>query len=287
MNFIDTAAALTLESRIDTALQQRYREPVETIAPAANETLATLFNHRSVRAFLPEKLADGTLELLIAAAQSASTSSNIQAWSVVAVEDPEARVRLSAIAGNQQHIVDSPLVLVWVADLARIGDVAARRNTALEAVDFTEPFLVATIDAALAAQNAFVAAESLGLGATYIGALRNRPAEVAEIIGLPPRSYPVFGLVVGHPDPDRPTAIKPRLPQSAAASRSLQPRGAARGHSQARCPHARLPRGAAARSRKLERPRRRTPAQRFRPQGPPHAARSARPARLSAEVKPQ
>jgi nitroreductase len=219
MNFIDTAAAPTLESRIDTALQQRYREPVETIAPAANETLATLFNHRSVRAFLPKPLAEGTLELLIAAAQSASTSSNIQAWSVVAVEDPEARARLSEIAGNQQHIIDAPLVLVWVADLARIGDVAARRNTALEAVDFTEPFLVATIDAALAAQNAFVAAESLGLGATYIGALRNRPAEVAEIIGLPPRSYPVFGLVVGHPDPDRPTAIKPRLPQSAVLHR--------------------------------------------------------------------
>lgn len=75
--------------------------------------------------------------------------------------------------------------------------------------------MVGFIDAALAAQNAALAAESLGLGTVYIGALRNHPVEVAAELGLPPHVVAVFGLVVGRPDPARPAAVKPRLPQEA------------------------------------------------------------------------
>ena len=68
-------------------LNQRNREG--DLPPPAqwNEVLETILNHRSVRGFLPDTLPDGTLDLLMAAAQSASTSSNLQVWSVVAVED--------------------------------------------------------------------------------------------------------------------------------------------------------------------------------------------------------
>jgi len=75
------------------------------------------------------------------------------------------------------------------------------------------------MDAALAAQNAVVALESMGLGAVYIGALRNNPELVAAELGLPPRVMPMFGLCVGYPDPAKPAAIKPRLPQSVILSR--------------------------------------------------------------------
>jgi hypothetical protein len=74
---------------------------------------------------------------------------------------------------------------------------------------------VAAVDAALAAQNAVVAAESLGLRTVYIGALRNRPVEVAAVLDLPPHAAAVFGLVVGWPDPAAAAAVKPRLPQAA------------------------------------------------------------------------
>lgn len=196
------------------AIHERYREPVANDPAEWNDTLQTLLRHRSVRAFLPTPLADGTLETLVAAAQSAPTSSNIQAWSVVAVEDPERKARLSLIAGDQRHINEAPLFLVWVADLARAAHIADQRGVTLEGADFTESFLLASLDAALAAQNALVAAESLGLGTVYIGALRNNPEAVAAELGLEERAYAVFGLVVGHPDPDRPAAVNPRLPQS-------------------------------------------------------------------------
>jgi hypothetical protein len=78
----------------------------------------------------------------------------------------------------------------------------------------TEPFIVSVVDAALAAQTAFVAAESLGLGAVYIGAMRNLPEQVAAELNLPPHVFAVFGMSVGYPDPEKATGIKPRLPQA-------------------------------------------------------------------------
>jgi hypothetical protein len=81
------------------------------------------------------------------------------------------------------------------------------------ALDYLEAFLMGSIDAALAAQNAAAAAESLGLGVVFIGSMRDKPLEVAELLDLPPKTVAVFGMCVGKPDPARPTSIKPRLPQ--------------------------------------------------------------------------
>ncbi|RUU25093.1 hypothetical protein EOC94_32875 [Mesorhizobium sp. M6A.T.Ce.TU.016.01.1.1] len=100
-----------------------------------------------------------------------------------AVEDFAAR--LATLASNQNHIVDAPLFLIWVADLAHVHDIGAERNIELDGLAFTETFLIATIDAALAAQNACVAADSLGFSTVYTGALRNHPAEVATELNLP------------------------------------------------------------------------------------------------------
>ncbi|MFV9507685.1 MAG: NADPH-dependent oxidoreductase [Oscillochloridaceae bacterium umkhey_bin13] len=197
------------------ALHQRYGAHTPATPPAWSTTLELLLGHRSVRAYRDEPLPAGTLEALVAAAQSAASSSNLQTWSVVAVEDPARRERLAALAGNQAHIRTAPLFLVWLADLSRLARVAAARDLPHAGLDYTEMLLVAVIDAALAAQNAVVAAEALGLGTVYIGAMRNRPLEVATELNLPPRCVAVFGLCVGWPDPERPTAVKPRLPQTA------------------------------------------------------------------------
>lgn len=201
------------------AYRARHGEAPAQEALPWNPVLETILSHRSVRAFLPDPVAEPLLEALVAAAASAPTSSNLQAWSVVAVTDPARKDRLAAWAGDQAHVRSAPLVLVWVADLSRAVRVASARGTLLEGLAFTETLLLATIDAALAAQNAVVAAESLGLGTVYLGALRNHPLEVAAELGLPPRSYAVFGLVIGYPDPAVPTEVKPRLPQAAVLHR--------------------------------------------------------------------
>lgn len=196
-------------------LQQRYgagsAEP-ESFAP--DELLASLLRHRSVRAYLDRPLPAGTLEALLAAAQSAASSSNLQVWSLLAVEDPQRKARLAELANGQAHILQAPLFLVWLADFSRIQRQAERHDVDLQALPYLDSFLMGAIDAALAAQNAVTAAESLGLGTVYIGALRNNLQAVVEELRLPPLVYPVFGLCVGYPDPHKPAQIKPRLPQS-------------------------------------------------------------------------
>jgi nitroreductase len=77
---------------------------------------------------------------------------------------------------------------------------------------YTEQFLTASVDAALFAQNLVVAAESQDLGICYIGALRNQPKEVSDLLGLPSLVYPMFGLCIGYPDQS--PEVKPRLPVS-------------------------------------------------------------------------
>jgi len=195
-------------------VRRRYRRDDAPAPVAWNDTLQLLLDHRSTRAFLPDPLPQGTVETLVAAAQSAPTSSNLQVWSVVAVEDPARKARLAALAGNQKHIIEAPLFLLWLIDFDRLTQLSQVDGLASEALDYTETFLLGAVDATLAAQNAVVALESLGLGSVYIGGIRNRPAEVAAELGLPPRAFALFGHSVGRPDPARPTAVKPRLPQA-------------------------------------------------------------------------
>lgn len=210
--------SISADTRIPSSaarLHDRYRDAALSAPTAWNATLDTLLAHRSVRAYLPDALPAGTLELLVAAAQSAASSSNLQPWSVVAVEDPARKVRLAALAGHQKHVVEAPVFLLWLVDLHRLEEIGRARSVQSEALGYLELFLLGAIDTALAAQNAVVALESLGLGAVYTGGIRNKPAEVAAELGLPPHIFALFGLAVGHPDPAAPASVKPRLPQEA------------------------------------------------------------------------
>jgi nitroreductase len=211
-----SSASTEAESAADAhqLLSQRNRDGALSRPAQWNAVLETILSHRSVRGFLPQALPEGTLELLIAAAQSASTSSNLQFWSVVAVQEQERKSRLAELAGQQQFIRDAPLLLVWLADMSRINRLAAERQAQVDGTHYVEEFIVGVVDAALAAQSALIAAESLGLGGVYIGAMRNLPEQIAAELALPPHTFAVFGMSVGYPDPARETGIKPRLPQS-------------------------------------------------------------------------
>jgi len=210
---------MTVPSQAATLLWARNRDPDGPAPGPWNDVLTGLVAHRSVRNFAATPLPHGLVETLVAAAQSASSSSNLQTWSVVTVEDPGRKARLSELAGNQPFIRQAPLFLVWLADLSRNERVADERQIKLEAIDYLETLFLGIIDAALAAQNAVVALESLGLGAVYVGAIRNKPELVAVELGLPPRVMPVFGLAIGYPDPTVAGGIKPRLPQRAVLHR--------------------------------------------------------------------
>ncbi|MGW6129081.1 NADPH-dependent oxidoreductase [Cellulomonas sp. NPDC055163] len=195
-------------------ITHRYGDPAATLA-VSSDVLTLQLAHRSVRRFLPRPVTDDELVGLVAAAQSAPTSSNLQPWSVVAVRDPERKSRLATLAGDQDFVRQAPLFLVWVVDLGRARRLAASAEAPLDATDYLETTVIGFVDTALAAQNAVLAAASLGLGSVFVGAIRNHPEEVAAELGLPPYAAAAFGLAVGAPDPSEPAGVKPRLPQDA------------------------------------------------------------------------
>lgn len=174
-----------------------------------NATIDQLMSHRSIRKFTGQPISDEQLARLISAGQAAASSSFLQGVSVIRITDPELRRQLSEIAANQAYVRQAAEFLVFCADLNRASR-CCEQHGEVATEGFTEQFIIATVDTALMAQNVVVAAESEGLGICYIGAIRNDPARVAELLKLPRGVYPVFGLCLGTPAQDPET--KPRLP---------------------------------------------------------------------------
>jgi FMN reductase (NADPH) len=176
-----------------------------------NDVIASILNHRSIRYFEDKPLSDEQIKTIVSSAQAASTSSYIQAYSIIGIKDKEKKKKLAELAGNQKYVENNGHFLVFCADLYRheiIGEIEGKN--VIPSIESTEKFMVALIDAALAAQNAAIAAESMGLGICYIGGIRNNLEGVKELLKTPERVIPLFGMAIGYPS--RTTDLKPRLP---------------------------------------------------------------------------
>jgi len=178
-----------------------------------NETIQTLLNHRSIRKFQDRALSEQQISTIVDAARFASTSSYLMAYSIIGVTDPNKKADLAAIS-NQPYIKDNGHFLLFCADFHRhtLHATEEEYQEMLTNLENTEHFLVATIDATLAAQNAAIAAESMELGICYIGSIRNDIDKVNDLFHLPKHVFPLFGMAIGYPDdsPDQ----KPRLPKA-------------------------------------------------------------------------
>ena len=177
-----------------------------------NSTIDTILSHRSIRKFTDQPVPQSTIDKLVQCGQATATSSNVQAVTVIQVTSQSSREALAEFAGGQGYVASAGAFLVYCADMHR-PRVACEQQGGDFAPGMTEHFIIATVDVALAAQSTVIAAESLGLGICYIGGLRNKPAEVSELLELPADVYPVFGLCIGHPAQD--PEVKPRMPLNA------------------------------------------------------------------------
>ncbi len=186
-------------------LDKKKRQPI------FNSLIDSLKQHRSIREFLDCAIQDEIFEELMKAGQSAASSSFLQGVTIIRVTDYEIRAALREISGGQAYVEKAPEFLVFCADLNRaMRCCEAHGGTPSEGL--TEHFIIATVDAALCAQNVAIAAEAAGLGICYIGAIRNDAARTADLLNLPQQVYPVFGMCIGWPDQN--PEVKPRLPLS-------------------------------------------------------------------------
>ncbi|MGE5673743.1 MAG: nitroreductase family protein [Mycobacterium leprae] len=185
---------------------------LERLDPLLNPVLETMAAHRSVRSFDGDRpLPDGTLEALAVAAQSAATSSNLHSYSMIALTDPGHKAEVIDLCGEYAFFKECPLFLVFCVDIRRLQRVCEIRERPFHA-NTLNMFLTGAVDAALAAENTAVAAESMGLGTCMCGALRATPEAVADALRLPPGVFALVGLGIGYPKQVPP--LKPRLPLS-------------------------------------------------------------------------
>ena len=172
-------------------------------------TIQQINQHASIRKYKPDPIPQEMVESIVAAGQRASTSSNLQTYSAVAVTGSEERVRLAELCGEQGFIRQAPVFIAWCADLSRLERICQMRGYQ-QVSEYVENFLIATIDVTLVMQNAALAAESLGLGMCYVGAIRNQPKAVIELLELPRLVFPLVGMTLGWPDGEH--KVRPRLP---------------------------------------------------------------------------
>lgn len=176
-----------------------------------NETIQLLHNHRSIRKFTQKGLSKEQVRTIVETGQRASTSSNVMAYSIIGITDKNIKKQLQQVSG-QPYVEHNGYLFVICADLSRIAELASTEDNAniKNNLQSTEQFIVATVDASLVTQNMVIAAESLGLGACFLGSLRNDIKQVDTLLQLPEYVIPLYGLAVGYPDHQ--PEIKPRLP---------------------------------------------------------------------------
>lgn len=174
-----------------------------------NEIIKHLNSHASVRTFSGKDISDKDELTIISTSQHSSTSSNRQAYSIIGVRDRQKKETLSELAGNQQHVIDSSLFLVFCADLFRLELINKQKKYETHS-DYTELFIIATVDAALVAERALITAQALGIGGVMVGGIRNNPDKVDALLHLPKLVYPVMGMSLGYPL--KQPIVKPRLP---------------------------------------------------------------------------
>ncbi len=179
-------------------------------------TLDTILSHRSIRRFTSEPITDEMLDTLVRAGQQASTSNNLQCVSIIRVSDLALRQGIHEAAGSAPYIVHCAEFLLFCIDFSKHKAMFPDAQ-----IDWAEVTLIGAVDAGIMAQNVLLAAESIGLGGVYIGALRNNMQKVSDVLNLPDYCVPLVGLCLGYPDQDPP--LKPRLPKQMVYAENVCP----------------------------------------------------------------
>ena len=168
-----------------------------------------VMNHRSIRKYKEEDIPDKYLKMILDGAIHSPSSVNGQQCSVVVIRDSKKKAKLAEYCGDQEWIKQAPVFLVLVADFSRVAKGIAKKNGTFDNMDSIEASLVGAVDCGIAFGTMMNLAESLGYGIVPIGAVRDEPQKVIDLLKLPKYVYPILGMCIGVPDED--PGLKPRF----------------------------------------------------------------------------
>ena len=176
----------------------------------------TLLNHRSIRKYKSDPVPVQVLDYVLEAGTRASTTGNMQLYSIVVTTEEGIKEELSPCHFNQAMVKEAPIVLTICADFNRFNHWCLL-NKAKPGYNNFLSFFTAAIDALLVAQNICVAAEDAGLGICYLGTTTYMAGKIIEILDLPRGVVPVTTVTLGYPDED--PELTDRLPLEAVVHR--------------------------------------------------------------------
>ena len=193
-------------------IEERFGLPTRAGAAMPGEgTVAQILFHRVQRRYKPDPIPDEVLEIVLAAALSAPSKSDLQQVGIVLVRDRAKQALIGSWIPDMPWIADAPLFMIFCGDHRRMRRVAEMRGKPFPN-DTLDMFMNAAVDAGLVMQNFITAGEALGLGSCPISVVRNHVEKVAELLELPEGVFPVAGLTVGYPAQRGYTSM--RLPPS-------------------------------------------------------------------------
>lgn len=183
---------------------------------SAETIFEAIHQHTSIRSYKDTPVSEEVLNRILNAATRASSSGNMQAYSIIVTGDRNVREELYEPHFSQNMVLDAPLLLTFCADFHRMRRWLHLRN-APDNFDNLMSFMIASIDAILASQNAVLAAEAEGLGICYMGTTLANCDRIAKILNCPEGVVPVVGFSLGYPN-EKP-APRDRLPLEALVHR--------------------------------------------------------------------
>lgn len=164
-----------------------------------NQTIETILSHRSIRNFTSEKVSDEMLQTILKCACNGSTLGNMQLYSIIVSTDKKLMEERAPLHFNQPIATNAPLMLTFCADLHRFNRYCECRGADTDCYSNLQSYQWAVTDAIIAAQNACVAAEALGLGVCWLGTITYQIDKFIETYKLPKNVIPVACIAVGHP----------------------------------------------------------------------------------------
>lgn len=165
--------------------------------------------HVTIRKFKEKDITEDLLEKIIYSGTRASTTGNMQVYSVIITKERYMKERLAPLHFNQPVAVKAPVLLTFIADFNRFSK-WCEHNKANPGYSNFLSFYTASIDALLVAQNVCIAAENEGLGICYLGTTTYNAKEIIELMNLPQLTFPVTTVALGYPDEE--PGLTDRLP---------------------------------------------------------------------------
>lgn len=158
----------------------------------------TIFNHRSVREYKPDAIPQNILNKILQAGSRASTTGNMQVYSMIVTKDAGLKEKLWESHFKQNMVLEAPVHITFCADFNRFNKWCSMRE-AVPGYDNYLSFFTGAIDALLASQNVVLEAEANGLGACYLGTAIYNADQIIDTLELPRGVVPVAAIVLGFP----------------------------------------------------------------------------------------